>query len=217
MDLIYGSASVTIIASSGISAEAGLPGVKQDSRRRVQEPFVVKGIQLIETLDPNGNGEAGSYVGESVWNERGWTFQERLLSRRALVFTDEQVYWECRKAFWSEDSYREFASVPTIYRHSIDDEFPRQPLNAETEGFERLYRIFVEKYSGRLFTKRIILAVLPVFYKTSESSIMNASYGVCQNPCSVVHLLGPARLRHLPLSTRRGLVCIHLNRLTVYQ
>ena len=153
MDLIYGSASVTIIASSGISAEAGLPGVKQDSRRRVQEPFVVKGIQLIETLDPNGNGEAGSYVGESVWNERGWTFQERLLSRRALVFTDEQVYWECRKAFWSEDSYREFASVPTIYRHNIDDEFPRQPLTAETEGFERLYRIFVEKYSGRLFTK----------------------------------------------------------------
>ena len=153
MDLIYGLASVTIIATSGISAEAGLPGVKQGSRRIVQEPFTVKGIQLIETLDPNGNGEVGSYVGESVWNERGWTFQERLLSRRALVFTDEQVYWECEKTCWSEDSHREFTSVQSIYRHTIDDEFPRQPLNAETDELERLYRILVEKYSGRNFAK----------------------------------------------------------------
>ena len=51
-------------------------------------------------------------------------------------------------AFWSEDSYREFTSVPTIYRHTIDDEFPRQPLNADTEKFERLYRILLEKYSA---------------------------------------------------------------------
>ena len=152
MDFIFGSASVTIIATSGINAEAGLPGVKRGSRRRLQEPFAVNGIQLIETLDTNGNGEAGSYIGESVWNERGWTFQERLLSRRALVFTDEQVYWECRMAFWSEDFYQESTSVPTIYRHTIDDGFPRQPLNADTEEFERLYRILVEKYSARLFT-----------------------------------------------------------------
>ena len=66
MDLTYGSASVTLIATSGISVEAGLPGVKQGSRSRVQEPFTAKGIQLIETLDPDGDGEAGSYVGESV-------------------------------------------------------------------------------------------------------------------------------------------------------
>ena len=99
MDLIYGLASVTIIATSGITAEAGLPGVKQGSRGRVQEPFAIKGIQLIETLDPNGNGEAGSYIGESVWNERGWTFQERLLSRRALVFTDEQILLRMSSGF----------------------------------------------------------------------------------------------------------------------
>lgn len=167
MDLIYGLASVTIIATSGISAGAGLPGVKQGSRRRVQEPFAVKGTQLIETLDPNGNGEAGSYIGESFWNERGWTFQERLLSRRALVFTDEQVYWECRVAFWSEDSYREFTSVPTIYRHSIDDEFPRQPLDTDTEDFERLYRILVEKYSGRHFK--------------NEEDYLNGFAGILQN------------------------------------
>ena len=151
MDMIYGSASVTIIATSGISAEVGLPGVKPGSRRRTQEPFAANGTPLMETLDPNGTGDAESYIGESVWNERGWTFTERLLSRRALVFTDEQVYWECRVASWSEDSFREFTSVPTIYRHCLGDDFPRQSLNAETEEFESLYRMLVENYSTRLF------------------------------------------------------------------
>jgi antitoxin component of RelBE/YafQ-DinJ toxin-antitoxin module len=35
-------------------------------------------------------------VGASTWVTRGWTYQEGVLSRRCLVFTNEQVYWECR-------------------------------------------------------------------------------------------------------------------------
>ena len=44
---------------------------------------------------------------------------------------------------------------------------------------------------------------------------MKTSYGVCQNRFSVVHLLGPARLHHLQQGRREGLVCNHLDRLTV--
>lgn len=29
------------------------------------------------------------------WATRGWTYQEGLLSKRRLIFTDEQVLWEC--------------------------------------------------------------------------------------------------------------------------
>ncbi|GAP92092.1 putative HET domain-containing protein [Rosellinia necatrix] len=32
----------------------------------------------------------------SRWYTRGWTYQEGVLARRCLVFTPEQVYWECR-------------------------------------------------------------------------------------------------------------------------
>jgi hypothetical protein len=35
-------------------------------------------------------------IGSSDWNTRAWTYQEALLSRRRLVFTDRQVYFQCR-------------------------------------------------------------------------------------------------------------------------
>ncbi|KAF2741726.1 hypothetical protein M011DRAFT_514204, partial [Sporormia fimetaria CBS 119925] len=31
----------------------------------------------------------------SRWAERGWTYQEVMLSRRRLIFTDTQVYFQC--------------------------------------------------------------------------------------------------------------------------
>jgi hypothetical protein len=30
-------------------------------------------------------------IEESVWNERGWTYEERILSKHSLIFTTNQV------------------------------------------------------------------------------------------------------------------------------
>ena len=35
-------------------------------------------------------------ISNSEWATRGWTYQEGVLSNRRLVFTEKQVYWECR-------------------------------------------------------------------------------------------------------------------------
>ncbi|CZR69955.1 uncharacterized protein PAC_19856 [Phialocephala subalpina] len=35
-------------------------------------------------------------IRKSQWATRGWTYQEGVLSNRCLVFTGEQMYWECR-------------------------------------------------------------------------------------------------------------------------
>ncbi|XP_044724639.1 uncharacterized protein HRG_02535 [Hirsutella rhossiliensis] len=35
------------------------------------------------------------------WNTRGWTYQELLLSRRLLFFTDSQVYFQCMSNLWN--------------------------------------------------------------------------------------------------------------------
>lgn len=35
-------------------------------------------------------------IRKSEWATRGWTYQEGVLSNRCLVFTPDQMYWECR-------------------------------------------------------------------------------------------------------------------------
>ncbi|ROT37768.1 HET-domain-containing protein [Sodiomyces alkalinus F11] len=48
-------------------------------------------ITLVSTMqDPRVT------IRKSRWATRGWTYQEGVLSRRCLVVTPEQVYWECR-------------------------------------------------------------------------------------------------------------------------
>jgi hypothetical protein len=44
-----------------------------------------------------------SYWNRKVWHNRGWTFQERAVSRRSLVFTNETVYWQCKCNTWHEN------------------------------------------------------------------------------------------------------------------
>jgi hypothetical protein len=36
-------------------------------------------------------------VESSVWRSRGWTYQEGLLPKRRLIFTDKRVYYECQR------------------------------------------------------------------------------------------------------------------------
>lgn len=47
-------------------------------------------VPLISTL-----GHHFHDITASRWSSRGWTYQEAVLSRRCLVFTDYQTYFEC--------------------------------------------------------------------------------------------------------------------------
>ena len=88
MDLIYQNSEITIVAL-GKTPKYELPGVGQ--RQRVAQHHVQIGKKLLisSPIDPR------YYIDSSGWSQRGWTYQEALLSRRRLVFTDEQVYYEC--------------------------------------------------------------------------------------------------------------------------
>jgi hypothetical protein len=91
MDLIYGQAFVTIIAASGSDAEAGLAGVGSTTRE-IFSPIRTGKLQIRSTLvHPH------SLITRSIWASRGWTLQEAKLSPRRLVFTEEQVYFECKR------------------------------------------------------------------------------------------------------------------------
>ncbi|OJA13928.1 hypothetical protein AZE42_01330, partial [Rhizopogon vesiculosus] len=98
MELIYGSSAFTIIAVGCTSARDPLPGIRPGTRDPKQQIAKIQGLHLAIPLPvPNET------IASSVWNERGWTFQEVMLSQRRIFFTAYQVYFECTKDVWSED------------------------------------------------------------------------------------------------------------------
>jgi heterokaryon incompatibility protein (HET) len=89
MGEIFKNSYLTIVCADGEDVNHGLPGVDDPSRE----------------YEPSLNLRFSSSIQFSVLkykesktcphHQRAWTFQERMLSPRALVFHDKTVYWEC--------------------------------------------------------------------------------------------------------------------------
>ncbi|KAI1263091.1 HET-domain-containing protein [Xylariaceae sp. FL1019] len=93
MDAIYRGAELTLIAATTTD---GLPGVGTTKRKK-QSYLELDNCTLIHT-GPDPTWETQN----SRWWTRGWTFQEGLLSRRRLIFTDYQSWFECGHGSWME-------------------------------------------------------------------------------------------------------------------
>ncbi|OJA20974.1 hypothetical protein AZE42_09178, partial [Rhizopogon vesiculosus] len=106
MELIYGSAVFTIFAADSTSARDPLPGVRPGSRDPRQQVTRIQGLHLAV---PNFLNQA---IASSVWNQRGWTYQEVMLSRRRLFFTAQQVSFECKEDLWCEGVVAEPVGYP---------------------------------------------------------------------------------------------------------
>ncbi|KAI6784154.1 uncharacterized protein J7T54_004700 [Emericellopsis cladophorae] len=100
MDNVYDIATVTYIAVSGKNADAGLSGVSPRRGRTINAVTIVDEDTEIHLslAPPTLNDEVRS----SVWNTRGWTFQEQALSQRCLYFTEDEVYFNCIQLQWRE-------------------------------------------------------------------------------------------------------------------
>ncbi|ELR03630.1 hypothetical protein GMDG_06278, partial [Pseudogymnoascus destructans 20631-21] len=91
MDTILTRASFTIAAASGENANAGLPGVNEGSRNIIQHTTIYSDELILLSLMRG----CDDVVDTSTWNGRCWTCEERLLSRRSMIFTNDTVYFEC--------------------------------------------------------------------------------------------------------------------------
>ncbi|KAI8682414.1 HET domain-containing protein [Fusarium sp. Ph1] len=97
MDLIYERAWLTIVAACGRDANARLPGAQDGTRKpSINTHHVTSGITMgvVVGLDDR--------LGHSIYDTRGWTFQERLLSRRAIYFVDGNLFYRCRRTAQAE-------------------------------------------------------------------------------------------------------------------
>lgn len=64
---------------------------------------------------------------DSHWATRGWTFQEQLLSKRSIVFLDNDVFWDCQLSVWSLED-----GATTSAEDAEDPYHPVYRLDGET-------------------------------------------------------------------------------------
>lgn len=108
MGLIFERAALTIVAAAGADPHIGLPGV---SIPRQNHQIIVRvGDTCLKSAQPN----PVVLITGSVWNHRSWTYQEQYFSRRRLVFTQQEVYYECRAGYARESLNANHTVTPDI-------------------------------------------------------------------------------------------------------
>jgi hypothetical protein len=108
MDLVYSCAEATIIVAAGTDPTYRIPGV--GSRFCRSRPSATVGKYLLFSTLPDPLVP----ILASRWATRGWTYQEIILSPRRLIFTDDQVHFECCRMSCQE-TVSTFPTWPRIY------------------------------------------------------------------------------------------------------
>jgi len=100
MDKIYRSATFTIVVALNKRDRQGVPGFS--GRPRISSVWRPPYDCEIEGRGIRPNCTT-TIVDPSMWNKRGWTFQERVLSTRRLFITEFQVTFACGKGEATEE------------------------------------------------------------------------------------------------------------------
>ena len=94
---VYKNAVGTIAATGAIDSSVGCFFAR--------DPDLVKGFCITTSSDEEDHHELFCF-GSDIWtdgvdqaplNQRAWVVQERLLSRRVLHFSNQQIFWECHE------------------------------------------------------------------------------------------------------------------------
>ncbi|KAI0147449.1 heterokaryon incompatibility protein-domain-containing protein [Xylariaceae sp. FL1272] len=155
MDVIYTRASFTIVSANGEDANARLSGLTPGSRSLIQRVAEYSKDLSLAALSLDFDDATH----DSIWNGRGWTYQERILSQRLLVFVGDTVYFECGQATWSEDFNIMPSTVITsaarqTVEHLYDAEPPAlrpRPGRHLNTNFESYLRAVID-YTSRQMT-----------------------------------------------------------------
>ncbi|KAL2682375.1 hypothetical protein Neosp_006825 [[Neocosmospora] mangrovei] len=176
MDLVYANADVTLVATARQASFSGLPG---PSMR-------LKGHAV--TLIPP---DPAHQIRSSAWMTRGWTYQEGLLSRRRLFFSESEMSFDCHDLV-AREAIRLPPSIERQMYHTFRRLMPlswtHKPLEAwesyKSDGTDLLDKL--TEYTGRKLTY--------------QSDALNAMLGILQAHASlesgpVYHVCGVPILR----------------------
>ncbi|KAH9234676.1 hypothetical protein K456DRAFT_52872 [Colletotrichum gloeosporioides 23] len=162
MDQIYECAVLTIIAAAGTDDNYGLPGV---GKERIVQTWRKGPLSFAQLKYPEDEIEG------SIWNTRGWTFQESILSHQRLMFTESSAFLQCEKSKAHEllgyldptgtnakkivEEYDSAMAVSSISSwRSVMVFIPTEDSSVSiTDNFEK-FKLTTTAYSKRNFTYR---------------------------------------------------------------
>ncbi|EAT92072.1 hypothetical protein SNOG_00577 [Parastagonospora nodorum SN15] len=171
---VYRSAYVTIIAGCGEDPDFGttLPGVTI-RYRKAQTSVQTHGHIL--TCIPDAQHD----IQKCRWSTRGWTYQENLLSKRRLVFTESQVYFQCWNMHCSESTPLRLEQAHTKdlirFKNSIHTlcVFPQKSIRkTSNEVVARIQEYLDRRFSQESDALNAFLGVYEAF-KELEQPIYN--------------------------------------------
>ena len=143
MDLVYGNAYFTICAADGDDSDVGLIAMDPHRMDVPLKADIEADLQLLVSRPSE------SIIQASTWNKRAWTFQERILSHRCLIFVGKRIYFQCRSTNMSQDIY------PDGTGKGWSSDWRNSPLRTLKELEERpiwFYMACVSLYTGRNLT-----------------------------------------------------------------
>ena len=147
MGAIYGNAYLTVVAADGSHSNARLSRLVAGDAPEEWIPMVTRqGCFNLSCARPTMQ----TVIRRSNWNSRAWTLQERLLSKRCVLFTESGVFFDC-PAFSASEAYAlsSSANVAGALKLTGEDLFESFQLN-QTSRFETYCSLLLEYTSKKL-------------------------------------------------------------------
>lgn len=98
MDTIYRQAWLTVIALVSDDVNSGIAGVSRPMQSRMQPTLALPQGNLMATHIEFTR----EHSGRLPWDQRAWTLQEFVLSRRCLIFSSYHVSMKCQEEFFHD-------------------------------------------------------------------------------------------------------------------
>ena len=150
MDAIFSRACLTICVLQGQSMFSGIPGVSQTHQVRNQ---IITETESLRYMASNLT-DLGNVIYVSDWSQRGWTFQEGVLSARRLCFNTYGVFLHCKEEIL-HDVVESFDTEQRIKTPFNNDRLQYVSLWISTEARAwdfGIYARMVMTYSPRALT-----------------------------------------------------------------